>query len=269
MALGRIVYFGSTDGRLFALVRAHRPDPLGIRHRRPDQREPLHRRQHGLHHDVRGLDLLPPAVGREAALAHARSAATRSVTRASTPAPRPTVDGSSPSRARGRSSRSTRGRVACSGRPTWAATATRLPPSRTAASSSAASTAQLRAFSVDHRQAPVATVGRRPDPGPGARRGEPRLLLLAREAHVRIAHRRRAGGVALRRREVRPRDRDGAALLLLAERAPRRVPRPFTPPAKTPAARADRADAVTRAGGGDGAKAVSAARRIRRLCTRP
>ena len=57
-----VAYFGATDGRLFAVDADTGRDPLGVRHRRPDQLEPVARARPRLHHDVRGLDLLPAAV---------------------------------------------------------------------------------------------------------------------------------------------------------------------------------------------------------------
>ena len=54
--------------------RGHGAHPLGVRHRRADQLEPVSRRRARLHHDVRRLDLLRPPERRQEALEHVREA---------------------------------------------------------------------------------------------------------------------------------------------------------------------------------------------------
>jgi hypothetical protein len=66
----RLVYFGATDGRLFAChVRTGRVQ-VGVQHRRPHQLEPVDPRQQHLRHDVRRLDLLPEPRRRPQDLEH-------------------------------------------------------------------------------------------------------------------------------------------------------------------------------------------------------
>ena len=71
---GDIAYFGATDGRLFAVDVDTGHVQLGLRHRRPDQLKPFARGRPHLHHDVRGLDLLPPPARRAEAVEHVREA---------------------------------------------------------------------------------------------------------------------------------------------------------------------------------------------------
>ena len=68
VAIGNTVYFGATDGRLFAVNVATGSGPVGLQHGRPDQLEPVGVGQPHLHLDVRGLDPLPQQDERDEAL---------------------------------------------------------------------------------------------------------------------------------------------------------------------------------------------------------
>ena len=205
--------------------RRHRPRPLGVRHRRPDQLEPLARAGARVRHDLRGLDLLRPPARRPQALEHVREARRvplRELLRERLHGRRaPLHDGALGEGHRARrvvgpravDGRGQLARLLDAGRrerPDLRRRLQRGPPR----------------LCEDERPAHLAGARRRADPRRAGGRRRPRLLLDARDGDVRRARLGREGRLALRARQVLAGDRDGADVLLLAQRHARRLPRP-------------------------------------------
>ena len=208
--------------------RRHGARPLGLRHGRPDQLEPVARPGPRLHHDLRRLDLLPPPAQRHEALEHVREAGRLPLRELL----RERIDGRRAAlhdRALGEDRRARRlertrsldgqrelPRLLDAGRRPRPHLRRRL---------------QRRPARVpqDGRAAPLADARRRADPGRRGRRRRPRLLLDPRDGDLRGAGLGREDRLALPDREVLARDRDRARVLLHAERDPRRLPRQGRP----------------------------------------
>ena len=145
-------YFGATDGRLFALDVADGQDPLGLRHGRADQLEPVDLRLPRLHHDLRGLGLLPRRRNGQAAVEHYIS---RDSFRYESFYASPSTDGTRIfTLARSGKVVALGARTGrCSGRTRSAGSATRRPRSPTGASSPAASTAGCARYNASSGRA--------------------------------------------------------------------------------------------------------------------
>ena len=204
--------------------RAHRADPLGLRHRRADQREPVARARARLHHDVRRLDLLPAGAGRTQALEHVRQAGRvplRELLRE--PVHRRPPDLHDRALRQGR-----RPRRRIRPDPLDAERQhARLLDARARARPDLRRRLRRRAARVpeDERPAALALVGRRANPRRARRDRRPRLLLDPRAEDVRRARLGREGGLAVPDRQVLARDRHRARVLLHAQRDPRRPAR--------------------------------------------